>query len=359
MRTFQSESGLKAGSACSVSGTGSAFPALPFTCTVHSVFQGALNLRVAGSPWLCSVVASPSKAHPLAAVLGDRTDFLSWGLEAGTRGAFSGSRLEFQASPSVPGMDFSLAEIKTAERICALEVRGPSLQACLHRAETLLESFQAKAGTGLRFSALSGNGAPANPFEKIFLPAAAALVRAQMMATTTAKVTTTGGLDVESAVRLLRPLIGLGEGLTPTGDDFVTGYLAALRARTAAAGDGAPEASAGNRNRDLGTLAFVETLGSALLLPASPLSKSVLSATNDISAAFLACAAKGLFSSALVSFAQALAWSATQPAIRNRNDYGRMDSALEDVCKLGHSSGMDVVSGFLFGLRSCREPCGE
>jgi len=350
VRTFPSESGLKPGFACSVSGTGSAFPVQPFTCTVHSVFRGALNLRVAGSPWLCSVVASPAKAHPLAAVMGCDTDFLSWGLEAGTRGTFSGSRLEFQVSPTVPGMDFSLALKTPAERICALDIGDPALQASLRRSETLLEAFQSKAGTELRYSTLSGNKTATNPFEKIFLPAAAALakVRKQATATKTATTTEATAFTTESAVGLLRPLIGLGEGLTPTGDDFVAGYLAGLRAR--AASDWA-----GNRNRDPGISDFLEALSSAILLPDTPLSKSILSATNDISAAFLACAAKGLFSAALVSFAQALGRYTTRSTALDGADYGRLDSTLEAVCNLGHSSGMDVASGFLFGLRSCGE----
>jgi len=242
-------------------------------------------------------------------------------------------------------MDFSSARPTPAERMPGISLRDTALQASFRRSETLLEAFQSKAGTGLCYSALSGNKPATNPFEKFFLPAAAALAQATVTATTTARATKETGSTIESAVRLLRPLIGLGEGLTPTGDDFVTGYLAALRARVAADG-------AGNKERDPGITDLVEALGAAILLLETPQSKSVLSATNDISAAFLACAAKGLFSSALVSFAQALAWSTTQSTKQHWTDYGRLDSALEAVCSLGHSSGMDVVSGFLFGLRT-------
>src|SRR2546422_10610602 len=46
--------------------------------------------------------------------------------------------------------------------------------------------------------------------------------------TVPALIDATRNLQVDGAITAIRPLIGLGPGLTPSGDDFIVGYLAGL-----------------------------------------------------------------------------------------------------------------------------------
>lgn len=106
--------------------------------------------------------------------------------------------------------------------------------------------------------------------------------------------------------------MGLGSGLTPSGDDFLCGFLIAARCRIR------PDQP------------FLRDLNASLL--------ARLPATNAISAAFLRCAAGGAAGGGLRHLAQAL------------HDGAGFRDALASLCAFGHSSGMDLATGFLYGL---------
>jgi hypothetical protein len=129
-------------------------------------------------------------------------------------------------------------------------------------------------------------------------------------------VGSTRGYQLEDPA-LLR-LIGLGSGLTPCGDDFLVGYLAGLwcAVRDSAA-----------RER------YVVGLGEAAILYAGQ--------TNDISRTFLYHAAHGQVSSRLEALAR---------AICTPQNPGQLMAAAEAAMRSGHTSGMDAVTGLLFGL---------
>jgi hypothetical protein len=101
------------------------------------------------------------------------------------------------------------------------------------------------------------------------------------------------------------PLLGLGPGLTPSGDDFLGGYLIALHA--------------------LGRRHEAEAIAGRLLPVAS-------ARTSRISAAHLAAAAKGEASAVLHS---TLAGGDPRPLL-----------------ELGHSSGWDMLAGALMARRA-------
>lgn len=103
-------------------------------------------------------------------------------------------------------------------------------------------------------------------------------------------------------------LTGLGIGLTPSGDDFLCGMLAGLQLSSC---DAHPFSSALRRE-----IAFH------------------LGDTNDISAAFLSCALKNLYSQPV------LALSSMQSSLR----------ICEEFSRIGHSSGMDTLSGIYYIL---------
>ncbi len=122
-------------------------------------------------------------------------------------------------------------------------------------------------------------------------------------------------LDDENAIRAM---IGLGTGLTPSGDDLLTGYMAGLWC-----------AARGKPERLDFLSAFTETV------------VRLSNGTNDISRTYLYHAAHGHVSSRLVNQAR---------AICNGLDSRQVQECTESAMQLGHSSGMDAVTGLLVGL---------
>ena len=106
-------------------------------------------------------------------------------------------------------------------------------------------------------------------------------------------------------------LIGLGIGLTPSGDDFLSGVLAALQITKPRHGP------------------LCEALSDTVL--------ASLARTNDISSAFLKCAAGGLFSEAVITLFRSHTGSAIEAACRA-------------FLQIGHSSGLDTLCGITWVL---------
>ncbi len=116
------------------------------------------------------------------------------------------------------------------------------------------------------------------------------------------------GRNDTSASAYLAHLIGLGIGLTPSGDDFLCGALAGLILTGAS------------------DLPFTKSLKEAI--------RDSLANTNDISRAFLLCALEGKFSTAVHS-------------LMSIPDYADISTAFREI---GHSSGIDTLCGILFSL---------
>lgn len=112
---------------------------------------------------------------------------------------------------------------------------------------------------------------------------------------------------LESAASLVR-LLGLGSGLTPSGDDFLCGVLAGLILR------------------DMWQHPFTICLKDEI--------RSHLSDTNTISQAFLKCALLRQFSLAVCN-------------LKANPDYSGI---IRDFSSIGHSSGMDTLCGIYFAL---------
>lgn len=110
-------------------------------------------------------------------------------------------------------------------------------------------------------------------------------------------------------------LIGLGPGLTPSGDDFLGGAMIAL-------------AMSGHRER-----------AAALAVPALA---AAAGGTNRISAAHLRAAARGLGADALHRSIDALAIA----------DDDALARALAGLDAIGHSSGWDALAGAVSALRA-------
>ncbi len=113
-------------------------------------------------------------------------------------------------------------------------------------------------------------------------------------------------------------LVGLGYGLTPSGDDFLVGFLTGLRCTAGKKPD---------------RLAYLSALGNMVV--------RVSRQTNEISRTYLFHATRGQVSSRLVDLAEAIALGEYADHVRQVT-LGAM--------QVGHSSGMEMVSGLLFGL---------
>jgi len=124
-------------------------------------------------------------------------------------------------------------------------------------------------------------------------------------------------LDKDRVVRLVASLVGLGEGLTPAGDDFLVGLLAGL--------DGLA--------LDAAKRHFVDAIGLTLARLAHR--------TTDVAAHFLRLAARGHYSEVLDCLRDAL-------LCRHRCDL--VEKALQGALDVGATSGADMVTGLLAGL---------
>jgi hypothetical protein len=119
--------------------------------------------------------------------------------------------------------------------------------------------------------------------------------------------------DTEAVDPASRALLGLGGGLTPTGDDLVGG---ALFGRLLVADDARPWRALGER-----------------------LTVAALRASHVISAALLADLGAGASFAPLHELADALA----------AGDDGAAEAAARSLVALGHSSGWDMLAGVLIG----------
>jgi hypothetical protein len=128
------------------------------------------------------------------------------------------------------------------------------------------------------------------------------------------------GVGVENGVDAgsLEPLVGLGPGLTPSGDDLLGGALVALQA--------------------VGLEPLRDAVWAALRARAE-------ADTNAISLAHLAAAAEGQCSAALRRILNRLMTGAT----------GDLRGCLRAVGDIGHTSGWDALAGLLTVLRAFRD----
>ena len=150
-----------------------------------------------------------------------------------------------------------------------------------------------------------------------------AAVRTQLSHRCRALCTALEARDDATALRAARSLIGLGPGLTPSGDDYLLGLFAVLNLV------GGPCEGLLRGGRDL-------------------LDASSLNATHRISHAALMHAAHGRVRESIAALLQAV--------VHGSGDLG---SALERVLAIGSTSGADIVRGIVDGLHlqaSNKEP---
>lgn len=110
--------------------------------------------------------------------------------------------------------------------------------------------------------------------------------------------------------KLVMELIGFGQGLTPSGDDFIVGLLA-VNSR-------------------------IDYLPSSIF---SVIEKKINDKqTTDVSIAYLRSALEGQYSTAVVE------------VINELDNLQRLRNALDILAQMGHSSGKDTIYGIYYGL---------
>jgi hypothetical protein len=127
-------------------------------------------------------------------------------------------------------------------------------------------------------------------------------------------------LDGDRALRCVDRLLGWGEGLTPAGDDFLVGWLAGQDALV-------PHDAARRRFRD----------DVATVLAAAT------TRTTPIAAHFLRLAARGHYAEPL---------SCLRDALLAERRPQSLTAALDAAVAVGATSGVDMVSGLLAGVRA-------
>jgi hypothetical protein len=280
---------------------GSEVPRGEFPVRVHSVFRAALNLS-APHGGLLTVLSAEADDSPRGVRLASVEDFSALGLRAGDRGVFTVDEiaLDRPAGRAPLRVDCAAARRLSAPQAPPLARDDASWSAGVAR----LAALQERAATDLRIAPLFTLAQPSGAMGERLTQAALDLGRSVQ----------TGCLDAmrHAAARL----VGLGQGLTPAGDDFLCGFLAAGWCRRAAG---------------LARAHFLESFAEVV--------RELLGQTTEISASFLSDAIGGRISPPLSALAEAC-----------RGAPGRdLDAALRRLAAIGHSSGLDAATGFFYG----------
>ena len=284
---------------------GSRVASHPVRGSVHSVYRQACNIEL-GDGTLLTLLAQElgNLPHGIRCALPDPADFQLW-LRPGLVAAADGVWLHIpQAGVAV--------DLVGAERwhgkldACALDPHaGPTVRAML----TVRLLLREQALRGGFAPLVLDDAAPGSPLERA--------MQRRLMQTLPELGRASMSLDSALAVKALEQLAGLGPGLTPSGDDFIVGYLAALHSRC---------------SREPLLRPFLHGLVAALTRLAA--------AANVISRQFIFNALEGEFSEWLAELVAAIA---LHDAVRLRESVAR-------VVRIGHSSGADSLVGLLFGL---------
>ena len=282
-------------------------PLHPFSGTVHSVFRQACNLWLEPGGLLTLLPSDKDNLpHGIRLNTSSQPVFLEL-LRVGEPVACRGGILR------IDGPDFSI-DLRNARlwhvdlQITQIDCRRPAQAQAWAIAWSELNTYH-------RRSDLLGIMESFSPSERP--PATSEVLLQQSAHAVPALLQATRDFQFGDASASIRLLIGLGPGLTPSGDDFLIGYVAGLWCTAGT-----------NPSR----IRFLMALGSEL----SEASRN----TNEISCTYLRSAAKGHVSEPIAKLAQRL---------NQANNMSSVRAATQAALQVGHTSGSDGVLGFLLG----------
>jgi hypothetical protein len=283
---------------------GYAVPAEDFDASIHSVFQSALNLRLSGENHLLTLMAAGEGDLPQGIRLDAPDRFSFEGFPVGEPAVCRDSLLHFENSSLTVQLS-GARRWKCDLPALKFDPAIPAVAAAWHLVWDALNKRQRLSGAEIIADDLFGSNESAR---SSVLSRAGGAMRDLVHAAQRYALTETA----------LKPLIGLGSGLTPSGDDLLVGCLAGLWCTVQ------------DRNE---RLQFVSSLGQ-IILP-------LLAETNEISGTYLYHAVQGQVSSRLVNLAEVIC--------QGKSTEHLLEMA-EAAMKVGHTSGMDAVSGMLVGF---------
>ncbi len=280
---------------------GEAVPRENFDATIQSVFESAVNLRLEGEDRLITLLVSDRYELPQGIRITDKTIPLQ-SLTVGLRAASRGGILRFDSSP------------------LTIDLRSASLWKCrMKELNAVMQSSQALEAWSLAWKLLNKNQKLKNAdlvAEDLIQADSGSPLSRRMARPVSQLATAADRYDVEGTIHAAERMIGLGPGVTPSGDDVLIGFLAALWSM------------AGKHKQQL---SYIHAFGAALM--------QIAKQTNEISRTYLFHATQGQFSSTLTHLAEAIVTG------------GDVQQHLQSAMRVGHSSGMDSVTGMLIGLR--------
>jgi len=285
---------------------GCAVPQPAFDASVHSVFRSAANLQLEKGGKLVTLVGSGEADLPQGIRLDTPADFSFASLGVGEAAACWDGILRLDCISLI--VDLRKACIwKCDLPALNVDITDPAVESAWRAVWQALNKRQLLSGAEI----IADDLLRSNETLRAGVPQKAGAAIQGLMRTTRQA-------DLAAASTAARALIGLGSGLTPAGDDLLAGYLAGLWCVVR----GRPDHEQ-----------FVSSLGRQVV----HLSRR----TNDISRTYLYHAAHGQISSRQAALAEAI----------SRGESGEpLLSTAESAMRVGHSSGMDAVTGLLFGL---------
>jgi hypothetical protein len=279
---------------------GQAVPRANFDAVIQSVFDSAVNLRLVHENRLLTLLLSEHYDLPQGIRIA-RKDVLFRPLVVSQDASTRGGVLRFHSYPLTVDLRGALVWECHVPNL-NINMNAPFAQQAWSTAWLLLNKGQRLYRTDIIA-------------EDLFQRNKDALVSQRVSAPVVQLISSTKKYDVQTAIQATQSMIGLGQGVTPSGDDILIGFLAGL---WSLAGE--------NRAR----LSFIHSFGNALV----PLTAQ----TNEISRTYIHHATQGQFPRSLSDLAEAIAWG------------GDVEHALQIAMRVGHSSGMDSVTGLLIGL---------
>jgi hypothetical protein len=283
------------------SSIGEAIPRDNFDAVIHSVFDTAANLCLVDADRLVTLLVSDQYELPQGIRITEKLASLE-SLTVGLLAACRAGVLRFESSlltvdlHSAPVWKCHISNLNvdmqstSAERSWSDVWQMLNSRQKLNKAEMIADDlFQLNAGSLLS--------------QKIGRP---------VMQLTSS----TGQFDIEGSIQAAEKMIGLGPGVTPAGDDLLIGFLAGLWSTS---------------GKDRSRLSFIQSFGDRLM--------ELAERTNLISRTYLYHAIRGQFSSSLSNLAESI-------ALGSENTQHIAETAM----RVGHSSGMDSVTGLLIGL---------
>lgn len=289
---------------------GHAVPRRDFEAVVHSVFDSVVNLELSEASQLLTLLSSGDTDLPQGIRLASPPGFDFEGLSVGTAALCRNHLLRFNGCPL--RIDLQGAACWDEEPPAArADMSNPVVRDAWGCAWQALNEQQSVHAAGLVAQELWG------PVQRqpAWVREAGSCLRAIVAATRRCAALPGTGL---------RRLIGLGPGLTPSGDDLVVGYLIGMRC-----------AAQGRQDR----LDFLARLAGSVL--------GLSTQTGDISRTYLFHAAHGSASSVLRRLAEAICSGASASIVR---------TSAAAAMQVGHTSGMEAVTGLLVGLAAWDAP---